>query len=294
MSALTLALGRLWAWLWRFRTLALADRLFAGVAAPRVLERKLFGLRLRADVGRGNQQRLLYLEGERFVGERAMVRRLLRPGMRAVDVGANIGYYLLLLESVVGAAGRVACFEPEPENLRELERNIRVNEFANVDLFAAAVGAQPGTVSLRAGINGAIVADGAGGAVTVPMVTLDSAIPGPVDFVKIDVEGWEGHVLAGAKRLLLEHRPALWVEIHPGFLAPPYTVDGILAEIRRIHGGLQLLEIAPQDGFAEKARARYLGRPVRSVPNPEILLAECRAMRRQEPFWAVASGRVPA
>jgi FkbM family methyltransferase len=283
-----LLLGRLRAFLWRFHTLLLADRLFAGLTASRVLERPLFGLRLRVDVARGNPQRLLYLEGERFMPERDVVRRLLRPGLRAVDVGANIGYYLLLIESAVGPGGSVACFEPEPENLRELERNVEANHFENVRVFAAAVGAEDGRVSMRMGINAA-VAGAEGGDFAVPLVRLDSALEGPVDFVKIDVEGYEGHVLAGARRLLREHRPILLVEIHPGFLAPPSTVDGILAGLREIQPRIELLEIAPQRSFGEKARARYLGRPVRPIPDPEALLADCRAGWREEPFWAVCT-----
>jgi FkbM family methyltransferase len=283
-----LLLGRLRASLWRFHTLALADRLFAGLAAPHVLERPLFGLRLRVDVARANPQRLLYLEGDRFMPEREIVRRLLRPGMRAVDVGANIGYYLLLIESAVGPGGSVACFEPEPENLRELGRNVEANRLQNVRVFAAAVGAEDGRVAMRTGINAAVAGE-EGGDFTVPLVRLDSALDGPVDFVKIDVEGYEGQVLAGARRRLREHRPVLLVEIHPGFLAPPSTVDGILAELGEIQPRIELLEIAPQHSFGEKVLARYLGRPVRRIPDRDSLLADCRAGRREEPFWAVCT-----
>ncbi|HET9210250.1 MAG TPA: FkbM family methyltransferase [Thermoanaerobaculia bacterium] len=283
-----LHLGRLRAFLWRFHTLPLADRLFAGLEAPCVLERSLFGLRLRVDVARSNPQRLLYLEGERFMPERMIVRRLLRPGMRAVDVGANIGYYLLLIESLVGPRGSVACFEPEPENLRELRRNVERNRLENVRVLPAAVGAGDGRISMRTGINAAVAGEG-GGDFTVPLTSLDSALEGPVDFVKIDVEGYEGHVLAGARRLLREHRPLLFVEIHPGFLAPPSTVDGILATLREIHPRIELLEIAPQGSFGEKVKARYLGRPVRRIPDPGRLLADCRTGRREEPFWAVCT-----
>lgn len=274
--------------MWRFYTLPLADRLFAGLTSPCLLERRLFGLQLSVDVARGNPQRLLYLEGERFVSEGAVVRRLLQPGMYAVDVGANIGYYLLLLESAIGPGGSVVCFEPEPDNVRELERNIGLNGLANVRVLAAAAGAEDGIVSLRVGINAAIVAGG--GDLTVPLLRLDSALTGPVDFLKIDVEGWEGHVLAGARRLLRQYRPALWVEIHPGFLAPPYTVEDILDEMRQVHDRVELLEIAPQRSFMEKVRARYLGRAVRRISDPEALLAACHERQRQEPFWAMAPG----
>jgi hypothetical protein len=107
-----------------------------------------------------------------------------------------------------------------------------------------------------------------------------------VDFLKIDVEGYEGFVLTGARRLRREHRPILFVEIHPGFLAPPWTVDGVLAELRETHPVLEFWEIAPQGSLTEKVRARYLA-GVRRIADPAALLADCRSGRRQEPFWAL-------
>lgn len=285
---MTPALGRVRAFFWRFHTLALAGRLFEGAPRPRVLRRRLFGHELRVDVARANPQRLLYLEGERFVAERSLVRSLLKPGFRVADVGANIGYILLLFESAVGPGGSVACFEPEPENVAELRRNVEANGFSNVEIFPVAVGAAPGTVSLRSGLNGAVAEDGSGD-LTVSMVRLDDALPGPVDFVKIDVEGYEGHVLAGAQRLLAEHRPTLFVEIHPGFLAPPTTVDGLFATLGECYGAIRLFEIDPQAGLRAKLAARYLGRGVREIRDREALLADCRAGRREEPFWAVST-----
>ncbi|HEX9945109.1 MAG TPA: FkbM family methyltransferase [Thermoanaerobaculia bacterium] len=288
MTSLRLRLGRLRAFLWRFHTLPLAHRLFDGTAGPRVLKRPFCGFDLHVDVSRSNPQQLLYLEGERFVPERTLLRGLLRSGMRAVDVGANIGYYLLLLESAVGAGGSVACFEPEPENLRELERNIRANRLENVQVFAAAVGAEDSRISMRTGINAAVAGTGEG-EFTAPLTRLDSALTSPVDFVKIDVEGYEGHVLEGARRILRDDQPALFVEIHPGFLSAPYTVDQILGLLAEHYASVRLFEISPQAGFLEKLKARYLRQAVRPVPDREALLASCRAGRREEPFWAVCT-----
>jgi|HubBroStandDraft_3_1064219.scaffolds.fasta_scaffold10038_4 FkbM family methyltransferase len=274
------------AFLWRFHTLRASARAFGGAQGPLVVRRRLFGGELRIEVARSNVQRLLYVEGERFVAERRLVRGLLAPGMRVADVGANVGYYLLLIERAVGPAGRVSCFEPDPDNLRELRRNVEANGFANVEVVAAAAGASDGETALRRGINAAIAAAG-GGDVTVPLVRLDSALDGPLDFLKIDVEGYEGQVLAGARRILAERQPTLFLEIHPGFLAPPYTVDVILRTLAEHYPTPWLFEISPQRGLAAKLAARYLGRGVRRVPDPEGLLADCRAGRRAEPFWAV-------
>lgn len=280
-------LGRWRALLWRFHTLRLSERLFGHAAAPLVLRRRLFGHLLQVDVSRSDVQRLLYLEGERFVAESRLVRGLLAPGMRVADVGANIGYYLLLVESAVGPDGRVICFEPEPANLRELRRNVLANGFANVEVVAAAAGAADGEVALRSGINAAVVADGEGEH-RVPMVRLDAVLAGrPPDLLKIDVEGYEGHVLAGARGILAERRPIVFLEIHPGWLAAPHTVDDILGALAGSYPPPALYELSPQPGLWRKVVARYLGQGVRRVPDPERLLAACRAGRRAEPFWAV-------
>lgn len=280
-------MGRLRSALWRFQVLGLAHQIFDGLPSPHVLTRRFCGHTLFVDVARSNPQRLLWLEGERFVGERRLLRRLVRPGQSVADVGANIGYYGLLFAQAVGPSGRVACIEPEPDNVAELRRNVEGNRLANVEVVPVAVGASTGTVSLRGGINGAVVEDGLG-EVQVPLRTLDELLGDrPVDFIKIDVEGYEGHVLEGAARLLEEQRPALFVEIHPGFLAPPHTTDGLLSRLGALYPRITLWEIAPQATFAQKLRARYLGGAVRPVPDREALLADCRAGRRSEPFWAV-------
>lgn len=242
------------------------------------------------DVSRSNVQRQLMLEGERFVAERNLLRSCLAPGMRVVDVGANIGYYLLLFESVLGPEGSIDCFEPEPENFAELARTVRGNGFANVRLHPLAVGDQTGTVSLHTGINGAVAAPGEG-EVTVPICRLDDLVTGPVDFLKIDVEGYEGHVLSGARRLLAEHKPKLFLEIHPGVLAPPYTVDAILAILEATYCKIDLYEIAPQHSLGEKLVSRYLGRQIRCIAGRETLLAACRQGARKEPFWALCRAR---
>ncbi len=281
---LRLRLAQVRAFLWRFRSLALAHALFDGTRGPRVLRRGLFGFELAVDVARGNPQRLLILEGERFVPERQLVKRLLRPGMHAVDVGANIGYYLLLLARAVGPGGRVSCFEPDPDNLIELERNVRLNGLNGARVYPAAVGAEDTTVELRGGINSVIAA---GGEIRVSLVCLDSVVTRPVDFLKIDVEGYEGHVLAGARQVLTEDRPNLFLELHPSLLASPHTVDEVLRELGRLYERIELHEVAPEESLWDKLRARYLTRRVHRVADPEALLATCRAGGRQEPFWVV-------
>jgi FkbM family methyltransferase len=141
----------------------------------------------------------------------------LSPGGVFLDVGANVG--LVTLE-VAGRAGskrpRVHAFEPHPDNLAALKRNLDLNPDVRVEVIEAAAGAQSGSATLLASPSrseaGAhrIVAgeDGRGQSATfaVPMTTIDQHLEEAgvdhVDALKIDAEGHEASVIAGAEQLL--------------------------------------------------------------------------------------------
>ena len=91
----------------RFSALPRAERFFRDAECGTLLERNLFGHRFVCDVSRVGPQKLLYLIGERYVPEAKLIRSLLVPGMRVIDVGANIGYYALMFAQAVGPAGHI-------------------------------------------------------------------------------------------------------------------------------------------------------------------------------------------
>jgi len=132
------------------------------------------------------------------------------------DVGANIGVYSMLLSHVAGAKG--VAFEPVPQAADYLARNIAQNHLtARVHIERAAVSAQSGTVSMStdADVMNKIVAQGAG--ITVPAVTVDdmAAAHGVPQVIKIDVEGFEPDVIAGATHTLQDPKLlALILEIN--------------------------------------------------------------------------------
>ncbi|HZQ98238.1 MAG TPA: FkbM family methyltransferase [Chloroflexota bacterium] len=163
--------------------------------------------------------------------ETAFVRSRVAPGQTVVDVGANVGYFSVLLAHLVGPAGRVHAFEPLEGNVRLLTASLRENGFAGrVVVHRAAVGAAPGwgdvVVALSHTSAGTYLDAGRGGPPAghavqrVPVVSLDGAdLPPPVRFVKVDAEGAELLVLHGARGLLRRDRPTLLCEINPPQLA---------------------------------------------------------------------------
>jgi FkbM family methyltransferase len=152
----------------------------------------------------------------------AMVRRTLKPGMSVIDVGANIGYYSLLAARLVGQTGRVTAFEPNSENNRLLLLSRAENGFEQIQLMPVALGDRPGhaTFSVAMGSNGGLRNRlqeelHSPQCQIVPVVRLDDVFSGPVDFIKMDIEGAEPLALAGAERTLTESRPVVSSEFCP-------------------------------------------------------------------------------
>jgi FkbM family methyltransferase len=139
---------------------------------------------------------------------------LLRPGMRFCDVGANFGYFTLLAGAMVGPAGRVDAFEPNPGMMRKLRRTIAINGLGGVvALHEAAVADHAGEAVLRfvpefSGSGGIVGAGSFAGfaeqAVTVRTLRLDDALADApaLDVLKLDAEGAEPMILAGAQAII--------------------------------------------------------------------------------------------
>jgi predicted methyltransferase len=86
----------------------------------------------------GDEQKLSgFYEGQYSL----FVAALLRPGDWVADVGAHVGYYTLLAAAIVGETGHVFAFEPAPDNLEYLSKNIGLNKLKNVSVVASAAGA---------------------------------------------------------------------------------------------------------------------------------------------------------
>ena len=69
----------------------------------------------------------------------SFIREHVKPGMTAVDIGANVGFFSMLFASIVGPSGRVISFEPNTENCRLLLINAQSNGFKNITLFPLAL-----------------------------------------------------------------------------------------------------------------------------------------------------------
>lgn len=148
----------------------------------------------------------------------AMLRSV-RRGSVVVDVGANLGYFSLLLADLTGPEGRVLSFEPNPRLAGLLDKSLQVNGFAGyTDLHKIALGAGESELRLevqdsspgggRVLLPGTKRSNNTTSEVVVPVRRLDTIQHAlAAEFIKIDVEGFEQQVWHGMTGILKQKRP---------------------------------------------------------------------------------------
>lgn len=163
-----------------------------------------------------------------FQGLFDVAARYVSEGARVWDVGGNVGVFTFAAADRAGPRGHVVAIEADPflANLLQKTASLPANGDLNVDILCAAAADREGVarflVAARGRASSSLERAGhrsqAGGtryAQYVPTVTLDGLMqhfPGP-DLLKIDVEGAETLVLAGAERILAQKRPVIYVEV---------------------------------------------------------------------------------
>jgi FkbM family methyltransferase len=189
--------------------------------------------------------KFFYLENDRYIGQRIalekyepyetqLILKQAKVGDVVVDVGANIGYYTVLLADKVGKNGKVYAFEPDKTNFEILVKNIKENNLKNVVPVNAAVGRKEGKLKLhkskdnlgdhklyethppcghsplkKGGQNGLDKE-------LVKIIKLDDYLADiKVNLIKIDTQGWEPEVIGGAKELIKKNKPVIFLEYSP-------------------------------------------------------------------------------
>ncbi|HET6388416.1 FkbM family methyltransferase [Hyphomicrobium sp.] len=160
-------------------------------------------------------------------GERHLLRfaeRYLHPASTILDIGASIGLTTAAL-ALACPKGHVYAFEPSPRNAVYLRRNLTSNALENATVVERAVGAVCSATHVTQpfiSVNSAIVRERDrrppdDEVASVAMETIDSwgaALASPVDFMKLNVGGYEAHVIAGAAETLVRDRPLIFMEFN--------------------------------------------------------------------------------
>jgi FkbM family methyltransferase len=138
------------------------------------------------------------------------LKQIIKKGDIVVDLGANIGYYTLILAQLVGELGHVYAFEPEPSNFELLSKNVKENNHNHVTLVQKAVSDKNSKINLyvsKRNFASHRIFDGEDKreSIEIDVITLDEYFKNfekPIKFIKIDVEGAEGATLLGASKII--------------------------------------------------------------------------------------------
>ena len=183
--------------------------------------------------------------------EISLIRHICKPGQVVVDVGANVGLYTALSGILIGPSGKVFSFEPDPESFGFLQQTVLINNLKNVHLVNAAVSKSAGkallyTSSQNRGDNRLYDCKESDGSVEVDTLCLDDYLDfmkiTEVDVIKIDVQGYEGHVIESLERTISRSpKLKMLMEFFPSGLSSAGT-DPLLL-LKKLHeSGLTLYE----------------------------------------------------
>jgi FkbM family methyltransferase len=206
------------------------------VTLGRGVEREIGGERLRFP-----PRFCRYYEADYEPETFAFLRASCRAGDVALDIGAHIGLFTVVMARLVGPGGRVFSFEPTPTTREALERTVALNGCGDrTEVRAEAVTERIGhatffdTDDLASNANSLVATDRHRCGFTVRTVSVDeflSRLGLSAACIKIDVEGAELHALLGAEGTLARDRPALALALHPRALR---LGGGSLEEIWRL------------------------------------------------------------
>ncbi|MFD9896915.1 FkbM family methyltransferase [Mesorhizobium sp. NPDC059025] len=181
--------------------------------------------------------------------------RNVKPGMTIVDVGANFGYYSVLLAELAGPSGKLIAVEPNPHAADFLRRSVDLNGLLHrTRLERIALGnVQQGRAALYVPLSepkNALVVPASfvaqpelGAVIDVPVTTLDQlcAADARIDFIKIDAEGAEEAIFTGMKNCISKHQPLVVIE----FNASRYTdVETFVDQLVDVYGSLRRVDFS--------------------------------------------------
>lgn len=209
-----------------------------------------------------------------------VLRHLAPPSGAAFwDVGANVGYYSVLMSRWSSAVTPIVAIEPGSAAARQLRRHLEINGVSSATVVSKAVADAPSSAVLFGHDSGdvgkaSLRRDMGSTGETVEVSTIDRVWEGlgrgPVRLMKIDVEGLEGEVLIGARALIASERPDLVVEISPAFHAPDKVREalGLLrdldyrwADIDRFLGSPDDMSPISEGGLSLSAQTDVVFRP---------------------------------
>lgn len=204
----------------------------------------------------------------------AIIDKYVKQGMTVLDIGANIGCHTLRMAKLVGDNGRVIAFEPMSWALSKCKINIGLNNYKNITIESLAL--SDANQRKPASFRSSWALDGLperNENEDVLFSTLDDYVKrtklGRVNFVKLDVDGYEYKVLRGGLQTIRRYMPIMVIELGK------YTLNNVGDNLEDV---LDLLESIGYSFYSEKNLRQYHSKSVLmdAVPADATINVVCK------------------
>ena len=174
--------------------------------------------------GGGDRGEILYhaFWDKMFLEELNTINDFVKKGDTVIDVGGNLGFFVLILNELVGDSGKIYTFEPSKKLNQKLTSTVKINNLQNVSIVNLALGESEGSTILhynpkQSGLSSIVTdLDSATTSEEIKITTLNkfsTNFSDKISFIKIDTEGYEPQVLRGANELITRDKPIIYIEL---------------------------------------------------------------------------------
>ena len=118
-----------------YHLISLVMRMFK----KKYLIKKIYNYKMYLDLNDKGISRTLLLFGKRELEHKKMLEQIIRPNITILDIGANIGYYSLMILKLIGPNGKLIAVEPSPSNIEILKKNLNLNNYNDIEVHNAAI-----------------------------------------------------------------------------------------------------------------------------------------------------------
>jgi len=210
----------------------------------------------------------LIIRGRRERFETRVMQKILRPGMTVIDIGANIGYYVMIEGRAVSETGHVYAIEPEPCNFELLCRNVKLNNYQHVSVFQAGISNETGLAKLYISEHSnlhnllrPLCARNNNSVIDIKVYRFDDFVaehhikPSNINLIRMDIEGYEVKALVGMVKTLRAAKTLnLFIEFHPQYIKdiPGYTLESTMEFLASLGFEIRYATATAKNGYSIK------------------------------------------
>lgn len=235
------------------------------------ITKKIYNYKMLLDLYDKGISRTLLLFGKRELEHKKMLENIIKPEMTVLDIGANIGYYSLMMLELMGNKGKLIAVEPSPSNIEILRKNLLLNKYNDIEVHNAAISDENGTkkffLSEMSNLNTLNYTEKkslnlTGKTINVKTLTVPQIMEGRnLDLIRMDVEGHEVEVLNGLIPNIGVNNlyPSIIFETHRSRYNNEHSMENTLKNLFAKNYKVSMLGSTSKEGTKKIEAKGYIG-----------------------------------